>query len=205
VTPKRGSSPSKAKDDRSAALAVLASVGVTVNDPEVTQLASLLACAQAAADEDAKGEIAKVRDRAKMVKALAGVKLVTESGRQLREALLRDLRGEVWPTIAQMKRGWKPPPILTTTAAKRRKGRPVDVAVERTIRDFEAVLGWNWEVCAAAAFLAFGEERIRRAIEDKAEASKLPPPAFDRRSYEAIKKSFRDWDRRHRRSGKGKA
>jgi hypothetical protein len=204
VTPKRVASPSEAKDDRSVALAVLASVGATVNDSEVIQLATLLACAQGVADKQRAAELAQIRDRANMVKALVGVKLVTEWGERLREALLRDLRGEVWPTIGQMKRGWKAPPALATTVVTPGKGRPVDVAIERTIREFEDVLGWNWDVCAAAAFLAFNHERIRHLIEDKAKASNLPPPSFDRRGYEAIRKSFRDWDRRHGRRGTGK-
>jgi hypothetical protein len=169
------------KDDRSAALAVLASVGVTpmLGWAKVEQAGLLFKNAQAAADERDAAEAAKLHDRAKMVKALSGVKLMTESEEGIREALLRDLRGEAWPTIGQIERGWKPSPSIANTAASKRRGRRVDLGIERTIRDFEAVHGWNWQTCAAAVFLS-----------DVLTCS-----------FAAIKKSFRDWDRRHRRPG----
>jgi len=169
------------KDDRSAALAVLASVGVTPKRgwAEIEQAGLLFKNAQAAADERDAAEAAKLRDRAKMVKALSGVELVTESEKGIREALLRDLRGEFWPTIGQIERGWKPSPPIANTATSKQRGRRVDLGIERTIRDFEAVHGWNWQICAAAVFLS----------------------GVSTYSYTAIKKTFRDWDRRHRRPG----
>jgi hypothetical protein len=169
------------KDDRPAALAVLASVGVspTLGWAKVVQAGLLFKNAQAAADERDAAEAAKLRDRSKMVKALSGVELVTESEEGMREALLRDLRGELWPTIGQIKRGWKPSPPIANTAASKQRGRRVDVGIGRTIRDFEAVHGWNWQTCAAAVFLS----------------------GVSTYSYAAIKKTFRDWDRRHRRPG----
>ena len=185
MTRKRGARPPKAetarRDDRSAALAVLASVGVTptLGWSEVVQAGLLFKNAQAAAEERDAAEAAKLRDREKMIKALVGVKLVTESEKRMREAPLRDLRGEAWPTIGQIKRGWKPPPPITNTAATRQRGRRVDVGIERTIRGFEAVHDWSWKVCAAAVFLS----------------------GVSTYDYEAIRKSFRDWDRRHRNSG----
>jgi hypothetical protein len=169
------------RDDRSAALALLASVGVTPKRgwAKIEQAGLLFKNAQAAADERDAAEAAKLRDRAKMVKALSGVELVTESEKGIREALLRDLRGEFWPTIGQVQRGWKPSPPIAHTAATKQRGRRVDLGIERTIRDFEAVYGWNWQTCAAAVFLS----------------------GVSTYSYEAIKKSFRAWNRRHRRSG----
>ena len=181
----RGASPPEAKtaksDDRSAALAVLESVGVTkkLGWADVEQAGLLFKNAQAAADERDSAEAARFHDRAKMIKALVGVKLATESEKRIREALLRDLRGEAWPTIGQIKRGWKAPPPIANTAATRQRGRRVDVGIKRTILDFEAVHGWSWKVCAAAVFLS----------------------GVSTYDYEAIKKSFRDWDRRHRNLG----
>ena len=185
MTLRRGARPPKAEtaksDDRSAALAVLASVGVTprLGWAEVVQTGLLFKSAQAAADERDSAEAAILRDRAKMIKALVGVKLATESEKRIREAVLRDLRGEAWLTIGQIKRGWKPSPPIASTAATRQRGRRVDVGIKRTILDLEAVHGWSWKVCAAAVFLS----------------------GISTYDYEAIKKSFRDWDRRHRNPG----
>jgi hypothetical protein len=85
VTPKRKARPPKVEtgrsDDRSAALAVLASVGVTprLGWAEVVQAGLLFKNAQAAADKRDATETVRLRDRAKMIKALVGVKLTTES------------------------------------------------------------------------------------------------------------------------------
>jgi hypothetical protein len=137
-------------------LAVLASVGVTprLGWAEVVQAGLLFKNAQVVADERDAAEAAKLRDREKMIKALVGVKLVTESEKRMREALLRGLRGEAWPTVGQIKRGWKQPPPIANTAATRQRGRRVDVGIEHTILGFEAVHGWTWKVCAAAVFLS---------------------------------------------------
>jgi hypothetical protein len=170
-------------DDRSAALAVLASVGVTprLRWADVVQAGLLFKNAQVAADERDAAEAARLRDLEKMIKALVGAKLVTESEKRMREAPLRDLRGEPWPTIGQIKRGWKASPPIANTAVTKQRGRRVDMGIRRTILDFEAVHGWTWKVCAAAVFLS----------------------GVSTYDYEAIKKSFRDWDRRNRLPGIG--
>jgi hypothetical protein len=164
------------KDDRSKALAVLALEGVTekLRWTEVKQAGLLFKGAQDATEERAAIDAANLHDLTALRKAISSVKLRTESGKRLQACLLRDFdQGTV--TIEQVRRGVKAVPLLPKNSPPR-KGRPIDVGIDRVIRDFKAVHGWSWQVCAAAVFLS----------------------GVSTYDYHAIKKSFRDWAQRHR-------
>jgi hypothetical protein len=175
---RRPKGPGTKNGDREKALEVLATVGVTptLGWAQVVQAGLLFKNAQAAANERDAAEARVQLDYRAIAQALGRVKLATEAGRRLRDCFLRDLRGETL-TLNEIRAGKTRAPILKPLDTSR--GRPVDVGIERTILGFEAVHGWNWQVCAAAAFLS----------------------GVSTYDYEAIKKSFRDWDRRHRKPG----
>ena len=204
MTPERGARPPKGetakRDDRSAALADLASVGATPDDDRVRALGALF---RTSADYDAADALAEKaldalepwRDFQAIKRALDRVKLVTEAGEALRANLFRvvplrylgaePLRGrEVY--VARLSgltvRDGRVVPPIAESCKKGKRGRPVAADVEMTVLTAEVMWRWNWKVCAAAVFITC-------------------PSAY---SYAAIKKSFRDWDRRHRRPGTGK-
>jgi hypothetical protein len=199
VTPERGARPLKGepakRDDRSAALADLASVGATPDDDRVRALGAIF---RTSAEYDAADALADNaldamepwRDFQAIKRALDRVKLVSEAGEALRANLFRvvplrylgaaPLRGrEVY--VARLsgltvKAGRVVPPIAES-CKKGKRGRPVAADVEMAVLTAEVMWKWNWKACAAAVFITC-------------------PSAY---RYAAIKKSFRDWDRRHRR------
>jgi hypothetical protein len=161
----------RSRDDKAAALVVLSSVGVDPAGIGSRDLAQLSAFFReiASFEQDRKAqESQEQRDYQVLARAISKARLLTERGQQLRDCFLRDLQGNTL-TISEALRGETRSPILKPLE-KGKAGRPNDLAIERTIRDFADTKGWTWEVCAAAVFVT----------------------GADKRSYTAIKKSFRD-------------
>jgi hypothetical protein len=141
-------------------------------DPELVQLAAFFQMIEPA---EAKRKAAKAQEQREyqtLDRVLASLPLKTEAAQGLRDCFLHDLRGETPLTLSQHRMGLRPVRYLNPKESK--PGRPNDPAIGRTIRDFADVYGWSWEVCAAAVFVS----------------------GADKRSYAAIKKSFRDVARR---------
>jgi hypothetical protein len=177
VTQKRVARPPKGpaeqKDDREKALAVLATVGVAPNDPRIAHLGNFYLKIAGFVEEQKAPDAKAQDDYRKIARALERVNLTTDSGKRIRDCFLRDLKGETL-TVAEIKSGRTRAAILKPSE-KIKLGRPVDLAIGRTIRDFGDVHGWNWQVCAAAVFLS--------------DVSTF--------TYAAFKKSFGAWNRRH--------
>ena len=199
MTQKRVARPPKGettkRDDRLAALADLAALGATPDDDRVRALGAIF---RTSAEYDAADALADNaldamepwRDFQAIKRALDRVKLVTEAGEALRANLFRvvplrylgaePLRGrEVY--VARLsgltvKDGRVVPPIAESYK-KGKRGRPVAADVEMAVLTAEVMWRWNWKACAAAVYITC-------------------PSAY---SYAAVKKSFRDWDRRHQR------
>jgi hypothetical protein len=185
--------PSK-KDDGCAALADLPA-GVKLGDPVVAQFKAFFSReAQRLANERAADAAAERRDLKALQDAIARVKLKTQWGEGLRGCLLRDLRGETL-TIKQalnllatqpsteldvcgesqpirerlVQAGWKPSPLLPPGP---NRGKPVNVAVARTVREFGDVYGWSPRNCAAVAYLSCAMnvpyDKIKKVFADSA-------------------------------------
>jgi hypothetical protein len=157
-------------DDKAAALAVLAVWGVRPSSPKIARLGAFFQGIPAKVAEEKAAEERVQADYRAIWRALERVELKTESGTGIRDCFLRDLKGETL-TVAEVRDGKTRAPILKPS--EKSKGRPVDVAIGRTSKEFYDLYAWSWKECAAALFLS----------------------GADKRNYEAIKKSFRDWDR----------
>lgn len=201
MTHKRGARPPEAKrpkkDDRSAALAVLAKVGATADHPNVQTLGDVYEnWAYRKAVDEAQGRLEDSgeswRDLHAIKRALDGLKLKTNAGSALRERLvqmypltyLRDEPLSAHEVYAARFEGYKVehgrvvPPSTTSTDVKR--GRPVE-SIQKTLDVARTAFGWDWKVCAAAVFVT-GAWRL---------------------DYAFAVKSFRDSNRRNRRPGIG--
>lgn len=86
----------------------------------------------------------------------------------IRQSFLRDFEGRNM-TIRQIRQDKSPAPLIPKGPGP---GRPVE-PYGRVIRDFKDVHGWSWETCAAALF-----------VSGKA-----------KRSYDELRRAFRDWVR----------
>jgi hypothetical protein len=189
----RAPRPSK-KDDGCAALADLPA-GVKLGDPVVAQFKAFFSRkAQRLASERAADAAAERRDLKVLQSAIARVKLKTKWGEGLRGCFLQDLRGENLtlnqafkllppqpfternirgqnqPLRERLERaGWKPSPLLPPGP---KRGKPVNVAVARTVREFCDVYGWSPRNCAAVAYLSNAVkgdyDKIKRIFRDSA-------------------------------------
>jgi hypothetical protein len=201
MTQKRGARPPEAerskKDDRAAALAVLAKVGATADHPNVQALGDVYEnWAYRMAVDEAQGRLADEgeswREFQTIKRALDGLKLKTNAGCTLRRRLLQmypltylqtePLRAhEVYAARLEgykVEHGRVVPPSTSSTDVKR--GRPVE-SIQVTLDVARTVFGWDWKACAAAVFVT-GAWRL---------------------DYAFAVKSFRDSDRRNRRRGMG--
>jgi len=164
------------KDDRAAALAVLASVhvipGSRYGDEILKQLASFFKTVSYAEAERQAAKAQEQREYQILARLLVSAELKTQSAQGLRDCFLHDLRGETPLPLSLHQAGLRPVPYLNPQKPKR--GRPPDVAVRRTIRDFADVWGLTWQACAAGVFLM-----------DACTGA-------DSRDYRAIMRRFRD-------------
>jgi hypothetical protein len=182
------------KDDGCAALADLPP-GVKLGDRAIVQFKAFFSRkAQGLANKRAADDAARRRDLKALQDAIARVGLKTEWGERLRGCFLRDLLGETL-TVSQARRllatqpstngdasgapqsfrerlvqaGWKPSPLLPLGPGR---GKPVNVAVARTVREFGDVYGWSPRNCAAVAYLSNAVQgeytAIKRIFRDSA-------------------------------------
>ena len=191
-----------AKDDRSAALAVLAAVGAEPADPRVLLLAEIFRGAKAnMATVDADVSATPWDDYEEIKRALQDAKVETELGEALKAMLLRVLRGHPFPLrFLPQARVLDPARTLDAyflrlgglvvrdgrvvpSIAEARPGRPVALDIKQTILIAEDKYGWNWKVCAAAVFVTDAAVSVPGA----------KPP-----KYEFIRKAFGDWVRRNK-------
>jgi hypothetical protein len=170
------------KKDMAAALAVLTAVGVDADSLRIKIAGEFFQNVEA----NVKGiefENEKVqRDYQKIWQSLESLKLESDRGQQLRDSLLGTLKEERFTDdeirAGKLREGRRQAPI--PLPAEKKAGRRVDMTFAHTIQDFARLFGWTWKECAAAVYVA----------------------GADLRDYTAIKKSFRDWDRRHPDTGK---
>lgn len=182
------------KDDGCAALDDLPP-GVKLGDRVIAQFKAIFSPkAQRLAKVQAADDAARRRDLKALQDVIARVRLKTEWGDRLRGCFLRDLRGETL-TVSQARRllatqpstngdasgnpqsfrerlmqaGWKPSPLIPPGP---KRGKPVNVAVARTVREFGDVYGWSPRNCAAVAYLSNAVQgeytAIKRIFRDSA-------------------------------------
>lgn len=180
-----GNSEGKSKD-WSTALAILASVGATPNDPRVQRLGRVFRNQRSHKDfiknkrfvEKALGITddpwQEPWDDFQKIKRALDIELATEAGEKLRAHLIqvfRDERARVFPLECIFRNGR---PIK-----KAKRGPAGARHMEQTISTARWTYGetWNWEVCAAAVFLT---GRYGHAGD-----------------YAMIRKSFQSWRKRH--------
>ena len=169
------------KRDMATALAVLAAVGVASDSVKLKLVCEFFQNVEA----NVKGiefEHEKVqRDYQKIWQSLECLKLESDRGQQLRDSLLGTLKDERFSDdeirAGRLREGRSQEPI--PLPSEKSAGRPVDVSVARTIQTFKSLYDWTWKECAAAVFVS----------------------GADKRNYAAIKKTFREWHRRHGRPG----
>ena len=164
--------PAATNDDRTAALAVLASVGVSLDSPNVTLLAGIYRDIVS----ELKAQETRQRECRAMIRALEGVKIADgplprssderERKRieEIREGFLGILRNELPPTS----RDERPP-----------RGRPVNEAIGFMIGADRSDCNLGWKVCAGIAFLLSDDWKQKHG-------------------YDFAKRAFRDWDRRNK-------
>jgi hypothetical protein len=169
------------KQDMADALTVLTAVGVDSDSPRLKLVCEFFQNVEA----NVKGievEREKVqRDYQKIWQFLESLKLESARGQQLGDFLLRALEDERISAdeirAGKLREGRIREPIPHPVA--KRAGRRIDEAVARTLQQLAGLFCWSWKECAAAVYVS----------------------GADKRSYAAVKKSFRDWDRRNRQSG----
>ena len=170
------------KKDMAAALAVLTAVGVDSDSFRLKLVCEFFQNVEA----NVKGiefEREKVqRDYQKIWQSLESLKLESDRGQQLRDSLLSTLKDERFTDdeirAGRLREGRSQEPI--PLPSEKKAGRRVDMTFAHTIQDFARLYGWTWKECAAAVYVS----------------------GADLRDYPAVKKSFRDWDRRHPGTGK---
>ena len=158
--------------DFAAAAAVLSAVGVRSDGFEIKMAGEFFLTVGEAMNRN-EAELAQVQlDYQAIQHSLEGLNAKSERGRKIRDSLLRKLKDELMTPEELSSRKIRPgrtdEPI--PMPAEKRTGRPVEKTFVWTILIIGSPRKWTWEECAAAVFIS----------------------GADRRSYKAIRKSFRE-------------
>jgi hypothetical protein len=182
------------KDDRSAALAVLASVGVTPDDdgvfPPWSQIHVLadayLETPQFMARLRA-AEVAELRAARAAIRELEGVGVSSAEPSSKRKLLPGTSAGHALFVAAER--------VIAAAKDHPKPGRPVEQQID-TVLQYGRSLGWDWKVCAAALFVSgawtLGYAFAKKSFRDWNRRNTLPALTTDLWADEFLRKS-RDW------------
>jgi hypothetical protein len=196
VTQKRGARPPRAKtakkDDRSAALAVLASVGATPDCEGVRVISDLyLETLQFLASLRA-AEAAELRAARAAIRELEAVDVSSADPNCKRKLLPGTSRGHALFLAAEQ--------VIGAAKDHPRPGRPVEERIDAVLQ-YGRSIDWDWRVCAAALFVSgawtLGYAFAKKSFRDWKSRNTLPAPSSDLWAEEFLKKQ-RDWKRRNK-------
>ena len=202
MTQRRGARPPKAdkpRDDRVAALAVLASVGVTPDDDGVFPLWSHLHVLADAYLETPQfmarlraAEAAELRAARAAIKELEGVDVSSAEPSSKRKLLPGTSEGHALFLAAER--------VIAAAKDHPKPGRPVEERID-TVLQYGRSIGWDWKVCAAALFVSgawtLGYAFAKKSFRDWNRRNTLPAPTTDAWAEEVLKK-WRAWNRRNK-------
>jgi hypothetical protein len=203
VTPKRGARPPKAdksRDDRAAALAVLASVGVTPDDdgafPPWSHIHVLADAYRDTPQFMARlraAEMAELRAARAAIKELECVDVSSAEMSSKRELLPGTSAGHALFLAAEG--------VIAAAKDHPKPGRPVEERID-TVLQYGRSIGWDWKVCAAAVFVSgawtLGYSFAKKSFRDWNRRNTLPAPTTDLWAEEVLKK-WRAWNRKNKR------